>query len=83
MFYREQKYTRIITIISCTYLFRTKIYCREQKYTGAKFKTWTGINGHNLDTERNDHLCCGWEQKNWCPQMFCLCIQQQLKYMLY
>ncbi len=20
---------------------------------------WTGVNGHNLDTERNDRLCCG------------------------
>ncbi len=20
---------------------------------------WTGVNRHNLDTEHNDHLCCG------------------------
>ncbi len=20
---------------------------------------WTGVNRHNLDTVRNDHLCCG------------------------
>jgi hypothetical protein len=39
---------------------------------------WTGINGHNLDTECNDHLCCGCQQKNQCPQTFRLCIQQQL-----
>ncbi len=44
---------------------------------------WTGVNGHNLDTESKDRVCCGWEQKNWSPQMFHLCIQQQLKYMLY
>jgi hypothetical protein len=31
--YREQKYTRIVTIISCRYLLKTKIYWQEQKYT--------------------------------------------------
>jgi hypothetical protein len=25
---------------------------------------WTGVNRHNLDTERNDCLCCGCQQKN-------------------
>jgi hypothetical protein len=40
MLYREQKYTRIVIIISCTYLLGTKIhYWQEQKYTGAKYKT--------------------------------------------
>ncbi len=34
---------------------------------------WTGVNRHNLDTERNDPLCCGCQQKNWFPQMFRLC----------
>jgi hypothetical protein len=29
---------------------------------------WTGVNGHNLDTERNDHLCCNHKQKNWLPK---------------
>ncbi len=37
---------------------------------------WTGVNGHNLDTECNNHLCCGRKQKKWSPQMFRLCIQQ-------
>ncbi len=40
---------------------------------------WTVVNGHNLDTERSDHLCCGCQQKNWSPQTLGLCIQQQLK----
>jgi hypothetical protein len=44
---------------------------------------WAGVNGHNLHTEHNDHWCCGRDQKNWSPQTFHLCIQQQLKYMLY
>ncbi len=41
---------------------------------------WTGVNGHNLDTERNNCLCCGCQQKNCSPQTFHLCIQHQLKY---
>jgi hypothetical protein len=39
MLYREQKYARVVTIISCTYLLGTKIYWQEQKYTGARYKT--------------------------------------------
>ncbi len=94
MLYWEQKYTRIITIISCTYLLRTKIYWQEQTYIWEQDlnnlmlhknskMVWTGVNGHNLDTECNNRLCCGPKQKNWSPQMFPLCIQQQQKYMLY
>ncbi len=37
--YQEQKYTGIVTIILCTYLSGTKIYCQEQKYLGAYYKT--------------------------------------------
>jgi hypothetical protein len=44
---------------------------------------WAQVNGHNLHTDRNEPWFCGREQKNRSPQMFCLCIQQQLKYMLY
>ncbi len=31
---------------------------------------WTLVNGHNFDTEQNDHLCCGYQQKNQSPQTF-------------
>ncbi len=29
---------------------------------------WTGDNGHNLHTERNNRWCCGQEQKNGLPK---------------
>ncbi len=41
------------------------------------------VNRPNFDTEQNDHLCCGYQQKNPSPQMFPLCIQQKLQYMGY
>ncbi len=37
------------------------------------------VNGHNFDTEQNDRLCWGYQQKNPSPQMFLLRIQQQQK----
>ncbi len=73
---------------------RTKIYWQEQKFTGARFVTikyytetmkmfCARVDGHNLHTELNDRWCCLLEQKkNWSPQTFRLCIQQELKYML-
>jgi hypothetical protein len=30
---------------------------------------WTGVNGHNVDTEHNNHLCCGCEQKKFSPNV--------------
>jgi hypothetical protein len=32
---------------------------------------WTGVNGHNLNTECNDHLRCGCEQKTGLPKIAC------------
>jgi hypothetical protein len=29
---------------------------------------WTRVYGHNFDTERNDHLCCSYQQKNSLPK---------------
>jgi hypothetical protein len=42
-----------------------------------------GFNSHSLHTECNDCWYYGWEWKKWSPQTFHLCIQQQLKYILY
>jgi hypothetical protein len=43
---------------------------------------WAGVNRHNLHTDCNGHWCCGRKQNKWSPQLFCLCIQQQLKYVI-
>ncbi len=31
---------------------------------------WTRVDGHNFDTECNDRLFCGYQQKNQSPQVF-------------
>jgi hypothetical protein len=68
-------------------LLRTKIYRSKLENNlmlhRNKKLVWTLVNGHNFDTEQNYHLCCDYQQKKQSPTTFPLCIQQQLKYIVY
>jgi hypothetical protein len=56
-------------ILARAKIYGSKIYNNLMLHRDNKL-VWTGVNGHNLDTERNNHLCCVCQQNNWSPQIF-------------
>ncbi len=85
MFYWEQKYTGMV-IMPSVYVFngnkkiltRTKIYRSELENNLLLHRNnklvWTWVNEHNFDTERNYHLCCGYQQEKNCFPQRSLCV---------